>query len=1186
MLTTPPQDTRLLRFCRKLAHWNGVATSAIALIVLAGWVLNLALLKSITAEWPSMKPNSALAFLAAGLTLTLAMSISAPGWRRRWAMRTMSGLTGVFGLITLGEYTAGTPSGIDQLMFRETGAPFTPQPGRMSILAAVAFVLLGAALLSLLKRSKGRWTWISQSLALATGFVAFMALCGYLYDPTALQRTAFFTSTSLSTAIALLILSAGIVVARPTDGFMAPIVADSAGGALLRRLLLPAVLLPVLLHWVELIAEQRRLILERFGWMSDSALTVLLVGILVWLVSRAVHLEDTARRTAEAELAQSEERFRKLVETSPVGILVNDIGSIVFANPAACEILGARTAGEAVGKSPEYFLHSDPPGAFGRGVRQVLTEGIMLSHLEQKVVTWDGRNLDLEFSATPVDYHGRRLVQIVVRDVSEHNRAEQALRENLERFELIGRATNDAMWDWDLANDLVWWSEAHFSRYGYARDGARSFEAFAARIHPEDRERVTARFRTVIARNETMWTDEFRIRRADDSYGVVLDRAFGLQDSSGRLVRMVGSMMDVTELKRAEESIGLLAQAVATTNEMICITSSDNRIVFANRAFLTGYGYAMEEIHGCTPDMLAPTLGKKSALQSAIQEGARTTGWSGELINRRKDGTEFPIHLGASPVHDAAGRVVGLIYVASDITERKRAEEALRASERRFRAAFEQAAIGMAILSPHGAFLRVNERLAAITGYTADELRNWSFDDITHPEDVSLSRETLLRLLTGEISSYELEKRYLRKDGAAVWVKLAGSLIRCDDGAPDYLFALVDDITERRSLEEQLRQTQKMEAVGQLAGGVAHDFNNVLTAILGHVTLMRDDPILPSLARESVEEIEKAAQRAANLTRQLLLFSRREIFQPHRFDLNEAVAGLAKMLRRLIGEDVQLQLSLSSLPLFIEADPGMVDQVLLNLAVNARDAMPFGGLLHIAASETSVDLEKTRMEADVPPGRTVCLTVRDTGKGIPPELKSRIFEPFFTTKSAGAGTGLGLATVFGIVRQHRGWVTVESEVDHGSTFRVFLPRVESGDTREEAQRLAVRRGMGERVLLVEDDEAVRLSAQMILENHGYEVKSATDGVNALQIWEQERGCFDLLLTDLVMPGGVSGTQLGRRLREKKPGLKVIYASGYSAVHAGRSLGLEAGETFVPKPYLPSQLCAQVYELLNRTIETV
>jgi PAS domain S-box-containing protein len=511
---------------------------------------------------------------------------------------------------------------------------------------------------------------------------------------------------------------------------------------------------------------------------------------------------------------------------------------------------------------------------------------------------------------------------------------------------------------------------------------------------------------------------------------------------------------------------------------------------------------------------------------------------------------------------------------------RRQAELALQASERQFASAFEFATIGMALVSTAGRWLKVNRSLCQMTGYAAEELCAKSFPDITHPDDVERDVESMTQMLKGEIPSYQREKRYIDKAGQVIWVYLSVSLLRDEQGRPVHFIAQTQNLTERRKIEEQFRQAQKMEAIGQLAGGVAHDFNNILTAIIlqAQLSVRTGDP---AEILNGMREIRVAAERAAHLTRQLLLFSRKQLMQPRDLDVNELITNVANMLHRLIGENIQLQLQLYPWPLFAHADSGILDQVIMNLAVNARDAMPEGGSLIIKTSRKEVDEASVPPETEVRPGSHVCIEVRDTGTGIRPEDMAHIFEPFFTTKGPGKGTGLGLATVFGIVRQHRGFLKVSSEPGWGTQFQVFLPSAQATAPSSRSAQSAESRGGSETILLVEDEERVRQLARQLLEEFGYRVIPCRSGADALEVWQKQQNEIDLLLTDIVMPGGINGTDLAVRLRQDAPDLKVIFTSGYSAEAAGRKIDLNRSEDFLQKPFLPEKLLAVVRQCLDK-----
>jgi CheY-like chemotaxis protein len=375
-----------------------------------------------------------------------------------------------------------------------------------------------------------------------------------------------------------------------------------------------------------------------------------------------------------------------------------------------------------------------------------------------------------------------------------------------------------------------------------------------------------------------------------------------------------------------------------------------------------------------------------------------------------------------------------------------------------------------------------------------------------------------------------------------------------------------------------------MEAVGQLASGVAHDFNNILGVIQMQSDLLKSESALSPAQSGYASEIGEAVERAAALTRQLLLFGRKEKMQARELDLNQSINDMTKMLRRTLGGNIELQFKFSMQPLFVNADAGMIDQVLMNLAVNARDAMPKGGKIVIEVSAVIFDESIKDQYVQASPGSFVCLSVSDTGNGIPPEILPKIFEPFFTTKDVGKGTGLGLATVFGIVQQHKGWINVYSEIGQGTTFRIYIPRLARiSDQKFVAPLTEPASGGNETILVVEDEPKLRASVINMLSRLGYNVLEASDGANALEVWKQHRDGIHLLLTDLVMPGGINGKELGEQLLKENPKLKVIYASGYSTDVATKDFLLEEGVNFLSKPFQAQKLARIVRERLDAKI---
>ncbi|MBI4661441.1 MAG: PAS domain S-box protein [Verrucomicrobia bacterium] len=513
-------------------------------------------------------------------------------------------------------------------------------------------------------------------------------------------------------------------------------------------------------------------------------------------------------------------------------------------------------------------------------------------------------------------------------------------------------------------------------------------------------------------------------------------------------------------------------------------------------------------------------------------------------------------------------------------TERERMENALRESEQRFRALIENSSDGIALFDADGIVRYSSPAISRMLGLSANEVGGANVLDRVHEEDLPAAREKLKELLATPGGTVWLQFRKRHKNGSWIWIEAtAANLLR--EPSVEAVVVNFRDVTERLSLEAQLRHSQKLEAVGRLSAGLAHDFNNVLTVIQGHVSLLLSRAKLDRDARSSMERVVLAAERATQLISQLLAFSRKRLIQTRPLDVGEVIANLSKMLRGLLGEAIELQVNRPSRLPLVDADIGVFEQVVLNLALNARDAMPKGGRLVIDLIAIEIDEAYVRHHQRARPGQFVCLTVMDTGCGMDAATLGRVFEPFFTTKAAGKGTGLGLATVYGTIRQHQGWIEVESEVGSGTTFRIFLPA--STRTAEPGAHPApMEKGkLGtETILLAEDDPAVRELVREALTVHGYRVFEAADGRQALEVYDQRRDQIDLLLTDLVMPAKPSGIELADRLKAASPRLKVVYNSGYRVDAQTENPSIREGVNFLAKPFNPTALVATVRKCLD------
>ena len=514
-----------------------------------------------------------------------------------------------------------------------------------------------------------------------------------------------------------------------------------------------------------------------------------------------------------------------------------------------------------------------------------------------------------------------------------------------------------------------------------------------------------------------------------------------------------------------------------------------------------------------------------------------------------------------------------------EIAQKEQVEQALRLSEERFAKAFRSSPIPLAILRlADDRYVDANESFLLMIGRTREETLGDAPDQLGLFQDSAYRTELLDRLRRGQSVR---QQEYKLRDKAGREHQALLSLEWFDLGGQPHALVIVQDMTEHLGLEEQLRQSQKMQAIGQLAAGVAHDFNNILTVIQAHTSLMQLNTRLDQDMTESLQEVSTAAERAATLTRQLLAFSRKQVMRPEGLDLNQVIRHLSAMLRRLIGEHIELRCEFQEHLVSIHGDAGCVEQVLINLAVNARDAMPGGGQLIIRTANTMVNPVQVARNPEARPGPHVCVTVTDTGHGMIPSVMQRIFEPFFTTKDVGKGTGLGLATAYGIMKQHNGWIEVASQVGQGSTFSLFFPPgavAAEPSAAKPAEPLVARNK--ERILLVEDEKPLREILGNVLRQYGYRVFPAGDGAEAVRTWQSLGGQVDLLLTDMVMPGGMSGLNLAQTLRGQNPRLKVLYTSGYTSELAGDQLSGQLNTFFLPKPYDINELTSVVRNCLE------
>ena len=933
----------------------------------------------------------------------------------------------------------------------------------------------------------------------------------------------------------------------------------------------------------------------------------------------------TERRRMETALIH----FRSIVESSDDAIMGKDLDGIITSWNRGAEKIFGYTAAEMVGTSIMRLIPDDRREEENE-ILEKIQRGDSLDNLETLRQTKGGRLIHVSITVCPIkDASGKVIgVSKVVHDITvrkEHeieierlsrlydalSHINQAIVNLKNREDLFTKICRVLVETGKLQMAWVGWLNAQTHQViQVAQYGDRQNYLSQITVYADDRPEGWGPTGTAIREGRNYICNDFKHDPATLLWRAAAGQA-GIQSSACFLIRQGGVICGAVTVYAGEtdffqdKEIKLLEEAATDVSFALdnFTREAARRQAEEDLRWKTAF---LEAQVDCSLDgiLVVDNRGKKilqnermNELWKIPPEVARDTDDSVQVkfvTDRTKNPQQFAdkvVHLNrhpdevsrdevelldgtildrySSPVRDQAGKHYGRIWTFRDTTERKRIEA-------RFRRLVDSNAQGVIFWNTSGQITEANDAFLNLVGYTRADLAAGPLDwpAMTPPGYADLDRQALKQIADTGICA-PFEKEFISKDGRRVPILIGAAAF---DDAPHEGVCFVIDLTERKKLEDQFRQAQKMESFGQLAGGVAHDFNNILAVIQMQVGLFKADGRLSPEQLECANEIGVSIGRAAALTRQLLLFSRKEVVQLRDLDLNQSINGMSNMLSRILGEDIQVQFRFSLQPLGIRADAGMVDQVLMNLAVNSRDAMPKGGLLIIETSAVNFG-----RPGSVPPpqgraGAFVCLSVSDNGCGIPAANLTRIFEPFFTTKPVGKGTGLGLATLFGIVQQHKGWVNVESEVGRGTTFRIYLPRLDKilpALPKVERAKLSTLPGGNETILLVEDDDFLRPSVCNTLLRLGYHVIPVSNGIKALEIWQGRSDEIEMLITDLVMPGGMTGKSLGELLLKQKPKLQVIYASGYSAEIAGTDFPLKEGVNFLTKPFQTEKLARTI-----------
>lgn len=888
-------------------------------------------------------------------------------------------------------------------------------------------------------------------------------------------------------------------------------------------------------------------------------------------------------RQAEEALRESREKYQSLFENANDAIYLREAenGKIIDCNTKAVEMTGYSIE-ELKGMSvmdlhPVQERHLLPE-KFRMVLEKGKAAGISGLHHQRK----DGSLVDIEVNTNIVNLGGKKLNVSIVRDVTERQQKEKTQKETCERLNAVMEASPDAIITVAKHGIVTGWNPAAERLFGWTQ---KETLGKPNPIIPDAKQEEFQRRLQAVAKGEHTQIMESLRQRKDGTLIQVSISTAPLRDAGGEITGMMAVLSDITKRKKAEETLRESEQRLRvifdTAQEGIIQVSPTGHIVFANRR--------MAEMFGCTPDEVigSPFNDHVHHDQKADSRASMGRLISGEIdsvsVERRlvrKDGSDFWGHISARRLEGPDGKITAMVGIVNDITEWKNAIEALKRSEEKYRSLFEESKDVIYISNPDGKFIDINPAGVALFGYSSKE--ELLSVDIARQLYVDPSERTRFKQTIakqGFVTDYEV--RMKKKSGEELAVMtITGSAVRDEQGNIVAYRGIMRDMTEHRKLEQQLRQSQKMEAIGQLAGGIAHDFNNVLSAIVGYGGMMQMKMAPDDANRLNVEQILSAADRAANLTHSLLAFSRKQIINPKPVNLNNIIKKVERLLSRLIGEDVELHAQTADRDLTVWADSLQIEQVLMNLATNARDAMPTGGRLIIKTEAVYLNDEFMMPGGILKPGRYALLTVTDTGSGMDEKTQEKIFEPFFTTKEVGKGTGLGLAMVYGIIKQHNGYILASSQPGKGTTFSIYLPLTgpSAGEPESMQKGLAVKRGT-ETILVVEDNEAVRKITRTMLNDNGYTVIEAVDGEEAIRQFREHQDRIQLLLIDVVLPKK-NGKEVYEEVIRTRPGMKVLFTSGYTAdvIHA-KGIADE-GLHFISKPAGMRELLQKIRDVLD------
>jgi PAS domain S-box-containing protein len=845
--------------------------------------------------------------------------------------------------------------------------------------------------------------------------------------------------------------------------------------------------------------------------------------------------------------------------------------------------------------SPEEIVSRVPPAGKLLYIKKPLSPEEIRQFTVALSAKWR-QEVELRKILTELEFHVEerttdltKINEQLKREIEERRRAEEELRESEEKYRTILESIEEGYFEVDLAGNFTFFNDSLCEITGYPRDelmGMNNREYTS----PETAKGMYHIFSKIYDTRKPAIVIDYEIIRKDGSIRVLEMSASLIQDSGGQPIGFRGVARDITERKRAEEALRegeeRFREMAETIREAFWLFDwIEQRVIYVSPAYEEIWGRSIEDLYNRYSewaDSVYPD--DRSYAKESFARIAQTGGGEPrEYRIARPDGTVRWVSDRGFAIKDKDGQVRRIAGIAEDITERKQAEEALRQSEEKYRTALEANPDPVVVYDIEGKVVYFNPAFTRVFGWSLRERLGKKMDDFVPEKNWPETKKMINRTLAGESFS-GIETRRYTKQGNIIPVSISGAVLREMDGDPVGSVINLRDISEQKNLERQLQQAQKMEAVGTLAGGIAHDFNNLLQAIQGYTELLLMRMNEGEQGWRELREVIRASKRGGELTQQLLTFSRKVESKRRPLDLNQEVSELRELMERTIPKMIDVKFELAKDLKVINADPAQLKQVLMNLAVNAQDAMAEGGQLHIETLNLTLDQEFCRKYAEVRPGDYVLLSISDTGHGMDKETLEHIFDPFYTTKEVGKGTGLGLAIVYGIIKNHEGYIMCYSRPGEGTTFKIYLPAIELEkdfiDVEASQEPHVLAKGGDETILLVDDEGFIRELGIDVLGQAGYKVLTAADGETALQLYRQQQGQIDLVILDLIMPG-MGGSKCLEELLRMDPQAQILIASGYSP-DASTKGTLETGaKGFVSKPYDTSQLLKLVREILDQ-----